>query len=171
MQIIANIFSACQVTCFGLSTVLKKEKNIYLLQGLAPVFVVVALVINGGYTAACLAVVTAAANFLALKGEFSKTAFSEMIILMFLIMLITYRQPVDLTSLFAAVEGISVKKYCKTAKCIHLGMSFNCAMYAVTDMYFKLLFSSACDTVFALSSFVSFLRLSKQNKYLALSKI
>ena len=89
MKTIANIFSALQVVCFGLSTIQKKEKAIYTLQGLAPAFIAVALIIRGGYTAAAMALLTTVANFLALKGRFNSTVFSGMIGFMLLITFIT----------------------------------------------------------------------------------
>ena len=89
MKTIANIFSALQVVCFGLSTIQKKEKAIYILQGLAPAFIAVALIIRGGYTAAAMALLTTVANFLALKGRFNNAVFSGMIGFMLLITFIT----------------------------------------------------------------------------------
>ena len=171
MKIVANIFSAFQAVCFGISTVQKNEKAIYILQGLAPAFIAVALVINGGYTAACMAVITAVANFLCIKDKLTNAVFAGTMGFIILIAFVTYKQPIDLVSLLAATEGIAVKKYYKTAKYIHLGMSLNCAFYAVTDMYFRLIPSSICDIAFTVSSLVSFIRLSKQDrKYLTLSE-
>lgn len=163
MLIFSNVFSFSAVLFFAVSTLVKKERY-YLFQTGNAICMVIALFLSGSYTGAALAVMTTLFNLFCMKDKQSINIFAMMTSIAFLILCITFKQPVDIISFIAFTEGIAVKVFLKKYRNIQLGMGINSLLYLTTDSYFKLVPNAIFDIVLFIMALRAWTSLRQKEK-------